>query len=77
MYSPDAINAAMGAQRLTNEKVAEKAGVAPKTVSAIRNGFPGVTLPTLSRIANAVGLDVVIQFTPKVEQSQVEEPAAA
>ncbi|HEY9285911.1 MAG TPA: hypothetical protein VIP46_20850 [Pyrinomonadaceae bacterium] len=70
MYSPDPINAAMGVQRLTNEKVAEKAGVAAKTVSLVRNGFPNVTLPTLTRVAKAVGLEVVIQFNSKVEGAE-------
>ena len=76
-YSPDHINAAMGEKRLTNEKVASLAGVAPKTVSAVRNGFSAVTLPTLIRIANAVGLDVEVRFTKKAESGQIEEPAAA
>lgn len=77
-YNPDQINAAMGERRLTNDKVANLAGVAPKTVSAIRNGFSGVTLPTLIKIANAVGLDVEVRFKPMpAESGQIEEPAAA
>jgi transcriptional regulator with XRE-family HTH domain len=55
-YRTDVINGAMGAQRLTNEAVAEKAGVAPKTVSAVRNGDPNVGVPTLKKIADALGL---------------------
>lgn len=38
LYRIDLINAAMGAQRLSNDVVAKKAGVGPVTVSRIRNG---------------------------------------
>lgn len=55
-YRIDLINGAMGAQRLTNDVVAERAGVAPKTVSAVRNGDPNVGLPTLTSIAEVLGL---------------------
>jgi Predicted transcriptional regulators len=55
-YRTDLINGAMGALRLTNEVVAEKAKVAPKTVSAIRNGDPKVGLPSLRAVVEAVGL---------------------
>jgi transcriptional regulator with XRE-family HTH domain len=65
MYDTDSINAAMGAQRLTNEKVAERAGVSAKTVSLIRNGFPNVTLPTLERIAGALDLKLVVKLEKK------------
>ena len=55
-YRVDLINAAMGARRLTNDVVAEKAGIAPKTVSAVRNGDPNVKVLTLAAVASAVGL---------------------
>lgn len=55
-YRTDLINGAMGGQRLTNEVVAEKAGVAPKTVSAVRNGDPNVGHATLRKVIEAIGL---------------------
>lgn len=77
MYRTDLINAAMGSQRLTNPKLAEIAGVGIGTVSSVRNGDEGVTLPTLRKIADALGLSMQELFTPKAEQVQEEEPAAA
>jgi transcriptional regulator with XRE-family HTH domain len=65
MYNYESINAAMGAQRLTNVKVAERAGVAAKTVSLIRNGFPNVTLPTLKKVADALNLDLIVKLEKK------------
>lgn len=55
-YRTDLINAAMGARRLTNEVVAEKAGVGVTTVSRIRNGDPKVGYMTLKKVVEAVGL---------------------
>lgn len=55
-YRVDLINGAMGAQRLTNETVAEKANVTPKVVSAIRNGARNVMLESLIAVVTAVGL---------------------
>lgn len=57
-YRIDLINAAMGARRLTNEAVAEKAGVGVTTVSRIRNGDPKVGYLTLKKVVEAVGLTV-------------------
>jgi transcriptional regulator with XRE-family HTH domain len=57
-YRIDLINAAMGARRLTNETVAEKAGVGVATVSRIRNGDPKVGYMTLKKVVEAVGLTV-------------------
>jgi transcriptional regulator with XRE-family HTH domain len=57
-YRIDLINAAMGARRLTNEVVAEKAGVGVATVSRIRNGDPKVGYLTLKKVVEAVGLTV-------------------
>ena len=48
----------MGARRLTNEAVAEKAGVGVTTVSRIRNGDPKVGYLTLKKVVEAVGLTV-------------------
>jgi transcriptional regulator with XRE-family HTH domain len=57
-YRIDLINAAMGARRLTNVTVAEKAGVGVATVSRIRNGDPQVGYMTLKKVVEAVGLTV-------------------
>lgn len=77
MYKPDPINAAMGAQRLSNEKVAAKARITPKVVSAVRNGKQNILLSSLAAVAGAVGFEVEIRFVPKAESVQQEEPAAA
>jgi transcriptional regulator with XRE-family HTH domain len=57
-YRTDLINAAMGARRLTNKAVAEKAGVGEMTVSKIRNGNPRVGYLTLKRVVEALGLTI-------------------
>lgn len=57
-YRIDLINAAMGAQRLTNKAVAEKAGVGVVTVSKIRNGNPAVGYMTLKKVVEALGLTI-------------------
>lgn len=75
MYEPEQINAAMGAKRLTNCKVAVLAGVSPKVVSAVRNGKENLTLPSLRAVAEAVGLEVEVRFTQKPEEEP--EPIAA
>jgi transcriptional regulator with XRE-family HTH domain len=67
MYPTEAINEAMGRQRLTNDKLANKAELDPATISRIRNGNPNVTLPTLKKVADALDLNLVIQFEPKPE----------
>lgn len=56
-YRREPINRAMGAERLTNEQVAEKSGVLPKTVSAIRNGR-AVKLESLKKVAKALGVSM-------------------
>lgn len=57
-YRTDLINAAMGARRLTNKTVAEKAGVGIMTVSKIRNGDANVGYMTLKRVVEAIGLTI-------------------
>lgn len=64
-YRMDVINGAMGAQRLTNEAVAEKAGVTPKVVSAIRNGAQNVMLESLVVVVQAIGLTMEEVFREK------------
>jgi transcriptional regulator with XRE-family HTH domain len=64
-YRVDLINAAMGAQRLTNAATAKRAGVGIMTVSKIRNGKPTVGYVTLKRVVEALGLTVAEVSTPK------------
>ena len=65
-YRTDLINAAMGARRLSNKAVAEKAGVGVMTVSKIRNGNPRVGYMTLKRVVEALGLTMAAVSEPKV-----------
>lgn len=76
MYRTDLINGAMGANRLTNEKVAALAGVAPKVISAVRNGKENITLTSLKAVAGALNLEVEIRFNPKPEALEEARPAA-
>jgi len=48
----------MGARRLTNKAVAEKAGVGVMTVSKIRNGDASVGYMTLKKVVEALGLTI-------------------
>lgn len=57
-YRTDLINAAMGAHRLTNKVVADRAGVGVMTVSKIRNGNPNVGYMTLKKVVEAIGLSM-------------------
>jgi transcriptional regulator with XRE-family HTH domain len=77
MYNTAPINEAMGRERLSNDRVAEMAGLDPATVSRIRNGNPNATLSSLKKVADALSLSLEIRFTAKAEQTQEEEPAAA
>lgn len=47
---------------LTNRALAESAGLAVATVSYIRNGRACVLLPSLKKVADALGLDLVVRF---------------
>ena len=64
-YRVDLINAAMGAQRLSNERLAKKAGVGIMTVSKIRNGQPQVGYVTLKKVVDALGLTMAEIALPK------------
>jgi transcriptional regulator with XRE-family HTH domain len=57
-YRTDLINAAMGARRLTNKAVAERAGVGVMTVSKIRNGDASVGYMMLKKVVEALGLTI-------------------
>lgn len=77
MYQTNLINGAMGANRLTNKKVAAIAGVAPKVISAVRNGKENITLHSLKAVADAVGFEVEIRFNPKPRPIEEVRPEAA
>jgi len=64
-YRADLINAAMGAQRLSNERLAKKAGVGLMTVSKIRNGYMQVGYVTLKKVVEALDLTMAQVSTPK------------
>jgi hypothetical protein len=64
-YRTDLINAAMGAQRLSNVAVANKARVGVMTVSKIRNGSANVGYVTLKKVVEAIGLTIAEVSTPK------------
>lgn len=64
-YRIDLINAAMGAQRLSNERLAKKAGVGIMTVSKVRNGQPQVGYLTLKKVVDALGLTMADIALPK------------
>jgi len=64
-YRIDVINAAMGAQRISNERLAKKAGVGIMTVSKIRNGQPQVGYVTLKKVVEALGITMAEIALPK------------
>lgn len=65
-----AINEMMGRERLTNEKLGEKAELDPATISRIRNGSSNVTVTSLSKVAEALELELQINFVPKQVTAQ-------
>ena len=71
-YRIDLINAAMGAKRLSNAKVARKAGVGVMTVSKIRNGFAAVGYVTLKKVVEAIGLTMAEVSTSNVDFGKAE-----
>jgi transcriptional regulator with XRE-family HTH domain len=64
-YRIDLINAAMGARRLTNERVAEKASIGVTTVSRVRNGDSTIGYMTLKKVVEAIGLTMAEVSVPK------------
>lgn len=61
-YDNDRIRAEMTLKKLKVEDVARTAEVAPKTVSAIRNGKPEVQVDKLERVVEAIGLPIAEIF---------------
>lgn len=76
MYRDDLIRAAMGAQKMSQAALAEKSDLNPNTISAICRGKENVEIPTLKKVADALGLSLQELFTPKPEVSEAEEEKA-
>jgi transcriptional regulator with XRE-family HTH domain len=66
-YDPAPIVRAIADKGLTNEKVGVGAGLAARTVSAVRSGTENLQLETLFKVAAEVGLKVEISFLPMDE----------
>jgi transcriptional regulator with XRE-family HTH domain len=66
MYRPEKIRGKQAELGLSVDELAEKAGVNPNTVSAIRNG-KSVTTDSLEKVINALGLNPIDVFEPKPE----------
>lgn len=62
MYNTQIINRAIEEQEFTNEKLAVKADLAARTVSSIRNGEENVRLLSLKKVAEALGLKLIVKF---------------
>jgi transcriptional regulator with XRE-family HTH domain len=65
IYRDDKIRAAMAAKRLTNEEVAQKAGLSTVTVSFIRNGKGDAKISSLGAIATALDMELTELFEPR------------
>jgi transcriptional regulator with XRE-family HTH domain len=66
LYRSDLIRAAMAAQLLTNEAVAEMAGLSTETISRAKKG-DNLSIETMRKIAVALRLEMVALFEPKKE----------
>jgi transcriptional regulator with XRE-family HTH domain len=73
MYRKEKIRGKQAELGLSVAELAEKAGVDPNTVSAIRNGKT-VRMVSLEKVINALGLTPAEVFEPKSEEP---EPVAA
>jgi len=65
IYRGDKIKGAMAEQGFTLETLAEKTGLNPMTISAVRNG-KGVRVETLKTVADALGL----KFSELMDESE-------
>ena len=70
MYNAQIIDRAIEDRNLSNGRVAASAGLSCGTVSSIRNGKENVTLPSLKKVADALGLQLIVRFE-KQEASHV------
>lgn len=62
MYRDDLIRAEQAAQKLTVEQLADKTKLNKNTISDIRNGKESVELPSLQKVADALGLPMSSLF---------------
>lgn len=53
---------------VTQQALAEKAGTSQPTIALYEAGRKSPTLATLQRLGAAMGLDMVVQFTPKMSR---------
>jgi transcriptional regulator with XRE-family HTH domain len=69
-YRTDLIKAKMAVSepRITQESLAESAGVSRTTVIALINGSPGVSYRSIKAVADALDISMAELFTPKPEQ---------
>jgi DNA-binding XRE family transcriptional regulator len=69
-YRNDKIRGKQAELDLTVEALAVKAGVSDRTVSAIRKGLP-VSSTSLEKVADALGMQMVEVYEPKLETESV------
>ena len=62
---------------LTQELLARAAGIHSQSISRYEVGQVSPTLRTLVRLADAVGLDLVVSFAPKETEISNESPVVA
>lgn len=74
MYRDDLIRAAMGSQNITRAALAEKSGLNVNTITAICRGKENIEIPTLQKVANALGLEMADLFRAN-EKASTEESA--
>lgn len=71
-YRNDLLRAEKGKRDWTNERIAEKAGVSVPTVRAVLNGDSRVIFESIEKVARALDLQVVANFTPLHEVNTPE-----
>jgi transcriptional regulator with XRE-family HTH domain len=70
LYRNDKIKGKQAELGWSVEELADRAGVNPNTVSAIRSGKP-VRTPSLEAVAAALGLQMAEVYAPKPEAESV------
>ncbi|MDO4544888.1 MAG: helix-turn-helix transcriptional regulator [Bacillota bacterium] len=53
-------------QNLTQKELSERTGIHQADISKLENGTRNPSLNLLKRLANGMGMDLKIEFTPKV-----------
>ena len=57
-------------QNLTQKELAEKTGIAQTEISRLENGSRNPSVRLLQRLADGMGMELNITFTPKVTTSE-------